>query len=54
MVRGKKQKICGVIDEKCFRKVEEEFENKKDHCSCLETCETLKYDVESTKDAIIL
>jgi acid-sensing ion channel, other len=53
-VRDSSTRICGVIDEKCFRKVEGEFENNKDHCNCIETCETLKYDVESNKDAIIL
>jgi hypothetical protein len=53
MVREQTMKICGVMDEKCFWQVEEELENKKDSCNCLETCDTLKYDVEIIKDAII-
>lgn len=46
MVRSSLTRICGAIDEKCFRKVENDFERLKISCNCMETCGTLKYNVE--------
>jgi acid-sensing ion channel, other len=46
MVRNSSTRICGVADEKCFRKIEESFEVEKEKCKCLQPCERVKYEVE--------
>jgi hypothetical protein len=45
MVRLKFTRICGAIDENCFKRVEKEFETTEISCDCREACKTLKYDV---------
>jgi hypothetical protein len=49
MVRNASTRICGVADEKCFRKIEENFDQAKGKCECLQSCYTVKYDVQAKK-----
>jgi acid-sensing ion channel, other len=52
MVRDNTTRICGSIDEKCFRKVEKEFPSHEDSCDCFEPCQTTQYNVEHHLDAM--
>lgn len=45
MARNLTTKICGTFEEKCFRDVEDQFEEQKSTCKCLETCESIKYEI---------
>jgi acid-sensing ion channel, other len=46
MIRNKSTRVCGLSDEKCFTKVDQEFDNKVGDCNCLQPCEMLKYTIE--------
>jgi len=45
-VRNSSTRICSGNERRCFRKVEEDFEEQKGACECFEPCEHLKYDYE--------
>jgi hypothetical protein len=49
MVRNSSTRICGVADEKCFRKIEENFDKAKGKCECLQPCHRVKYDIQIRK-----
>lgn len=46
MVREQETRVCGSIDENCFKDVERNFETSKALCSCKETCRTLNYEIK--------
>lgn len=46
MIREPGTKICGIIDEKCFREVESQFEDHRLVCNCYDPCNNLKYNVQ--------
>jgi hypothetical protein len=46
MVRNKTTRICGAIDENCFKRVEKLFQTLKASCKCYHSCEKVKYDVK--------
>lgn len=45
MPRYQETKVCGVVDENCFRNVENVFIEHKEECNCLEACSRLSYDL---------
>ncbi|KAG5667492.1 hypothetical protein PVAND_015472 [Polypedilum vanderplanki] len=53
MVRSKKTRICGLGDEKCFWKIESNFQSVKSKCKCYELCERIEYDVKMDVQKII-
>lgn len=49
MVRTETTRICGAVDEICFREVEENFRKIVEDCKCYHSCERVKYDVKLWK-----
>jgi acid-sensing ion channel, other len=45
MVRDVSTRVCGVLDMKCYKKVEEESQNE-DWCECLTECGEIEYKTE--------
>jgi hypothetical protein len=54
MVRANTTRICGSVDEKCFRTVEEELARVEEDCMCYEKCESIKYELEIVPEAYVL
>jgi acid-sensing ion channel, other len=52
MVREKTTRICGVSDMKCFRKVDDESQNK-DWCECYLKCGEIVYKTEQQQNEFI-
>jgi Amiloride-sensitive sodium channel len=46
MVRNETTRICGAVDENCFREIEENFRKIAEDCKCYHPCERIKYDVK--------
>jgi acid-sensing ion channel, other len=53
MVRGVRSRVCGVLDMKCYKKVEEESQ-EVDWCDCLLECGEIEYKTEQQQNDFVM
>lgn len=53
MAREPQTRICGVADEKCFRKAEHLVKQSKKICECFDECDRIRYDVAAQNTGAI-
>jgi hypothetical protein len=53
MARNQSTNVCGSLDKKCFKQIEEKFPLIKKYCKCYEPCETIKYLVDVYRDPAV-